>query len=302
LSPAGIGFFPAGAAFPAGCYDVGVIVECPGCQNRYDLSGRPAGTRARCRCGTVFELPAPTAQAGILACPRCGGGVAATNHRCEYCKAELLVKACPRCFERMFHGSKHCSRCGCAVTEPAAANPDGSASQRRCPRCNDPLVARLVGDVLFDECPVCTGVFLDIAALERLLSERQQARAEAILGAYDRGGETALPSPPGPMYIKCPDCAVVMNRRMFARGAKVIVDTCKTHGTWFDAHELPRIVAFAMTGGIERGERADLADQREAARRAMAAAKLEQGQAIVQNTRSSDSWSDLFGLFADLLR
>ena len=237
----------------------------------------------------------------MLACPRCGGNVAASNHRCQYCQAELLVKACPRCFERVFHGSKHCSRCGCAVTEPAAANADGSAAQRRCPRCADTLTARLVGDVLFDECPTCTGVFVDLAALERLLSERQQARAEAILGAYERGGEEALRPPAGPMYIKCPDCAVVMNRKSFARGAKVIVDTCRTHGTWFDAHELPRLVAFAMSGGLERSERAEIEEQREAARRAMASARSEQ-QAIAHTAPVSTGWSDLLGLFSDLLR
>ena len=34
-----------------------MIVECPGCHSRYDVTGRPPGTRARCRCGSVFLLP-----------------------------------------------------------------------------------------------------------------------------------------------------------------------------------------------------------------------------------------------------
>jgi hypothetical protein len=32
----------------------------------------------------------------------------------------------------------------------------------------------------------------------------------------------------------------------------VILDVCKAHGTWFDAGELTRVVAFAGAGGFER--------------------------------------------------
>ena len=34
--------------------------------------------------------------------------------------AALLVRACPRCFARIFHGHTHCPHCGVTVTEPAA--------------------------------------------------------------------------------------------------------------------------------------------------------------------------------------
>lgn len=254
-----------------------MIVECPGCKNRYDVTGRPAGTRARCRCGTIFVLPEPPTQAAMLACPQCGGSVAATNHRCEFCSVELMVKACPRCFARMFVGSRHCNQCGASVVRPAAANPDGTARKRLCPRCTSAhLVARLVGDVLLDECPECLGIFVDVAALDRILSERRQSRAEAVLGAL--GALTApgqgnppdsTPSqPPGPMYVRCPDCHNVMNRRNFARGARVIVDVCRDHGTWFDANELPQVIHFAMGGGLERADKLELERKREEVKRA----------------------------------
>jgi hypothetical protein len=32
----------------------------------------------------------------------------------------------------------------------------------------------------------------------------------------------------------------------------VIVDVCKTHGTWFDADELRRVVEFVQHGGMEK--------------------------------------------------
>ncbi len=261
-----------------------MIVECPGCQSRYDVTGRPAGTKARCRCGTVFALPEPSAQAGALACPRCGGSVAATNHACEFCSAELLVKACPRCFAKMFHGAKHCSQCGAGVVVPAAANPDGSAVARACPRCPDhqPLEARLVADVLLDECLRCHGVFVDTDALERALSERRQVRAEAILGALDTLAGDSAPAPvqQGPMYIRCPVCQGLMNRRAFALGAKVIVDVCRAHGTWFDPNELPQIIEFAMKGGLEKAERRKLEQEREQLRNEKQTARMAAASAL----------------------
>ncbi len=245
-----------------------MIVECPGCRSRYDVTGRPPGTQARCRCGTVFALPSPGEQVEKLSCPQCAAPVPPTNHTCAHCGTQLLVRACPRCFARVFHGAKHCSECGAETAIPAAAGPDGTASRRQCPRCDQPLTAQLVGDVLLDQCDACTGVFVDTAALERILTERRQARADAVLGALPAAAETEGPAqPPQQLYIKCPDCGTVMNRRGFAKGAKVIIDVCRAHGTWFDAGELPKVIAFAMGGGLERAAAAEAQQKHEQARK-----------------------------------
>lgn len=256
-----------------------MIVECPGCQLRYDVTGRPPGTLARCRCQTVFELPEPPEQARLLRCPKCGGDVAATNHACEYCGAELLVKACPRCFARIFHGAKHCDRCGANSVVPATANPDGTAKQRGCPRCDadPPLVARLVEGVLLDECTSCLGVFVDGTVLERVFSDREPMRGLLdILPA-------AAPSEPVPdrpqggrMYVPCPDCGTMMNRINFGTRSGVIVDVCKDHGTWFDADELPRVIEFVLSGGLEKAQHKEMTQLREAARRAKSEARAAQ--------------------------
>lgn len=202
----------------------------------------------------------------MLACPRCGGNVAATNHACEYCTAELLVRACPRCFSRIFHEAKHCSSCGAQAVVPAAANADGEAAPRSCPRCSTRLVGYLVDEVLLDECPGCQGVWVDLAALERILDERRQVRAEAILG---RPASTAV-AEPGVSYIRCPDCAALMNRRLFARGAGIIVDLCPSHGTWFDGGELPAVIEFVMKGGLEAAARKEALSLEEDRRRLQA--------------------------------
>jgi len=75
------------------------------------------------------------------------------------------------------------------------------------------------------------------------------------------------------MYLPCPVCHVVMNRRLFATGTGVIIDVCRAHGTFFDAGELPLVIEFVMNGGLERAERKEIERLREAARRELAQAR-----------------------------
>jgi Zn-finger nucleic acid-binding protein len=197
-------------------------------------------------------------QAATLACPQCGASVPDNSVACSYCRAPLLMKACPKCLARVFLGHRFCPECGgglAARTEPRPT--------RKCPRCAAVMVARELGDLVLDDCAGCGGTFVDRAALELLLEERAISRAESVLGAYDAGGDAPLPNPPGAFYVKCPDCATVMNRKQFAWGAKVIVDVCKAHGTWFDVHELPRIVRFVKSGGLDRAAQRALDEERE---------------------------------------
>ena len=111
--------------------------------------------------------------------------------------------------------------------------------------------------------------------LEKLIEERRQASAEAVLGM----GTAIRPveagaAPQARVYVKCPECNTVMNRVNFGRRSGVIVDVCRGHGTWFDADELPKIVAFVMKGGIEESHRRDMDDFRAEQRRVRASASL----------------------------
>lgn len=285
-----------------------MIVECPGCKSRYDVSGRPPGTRARCRCGSVFSLPAPSASAGQLNCPGCGAGALATSHRCEYCSADLLVRACPRCFARLFHGTKHCAHCGVLVGVPARANPDGSAAARTCPACTDrpALVARLVGEVLLDECAACHGLWLDAAAVDRIVRQRTEQATAPLREMGPVPGDLqhralAGPPPARRMYLSCPDCSTVMNRVNFARRSGIILDVCRSHGTWFDADELPRVVEFVLRGGVEEASKKDLEQVREEARRATADAKAAQASGMVEPIGSYGRYERDFALFGGAL-
>ena len=61
-----------------------------------------------------------------------------------------------------------------------------------------------------------------------------------------------------PMYLPCPECGQLMNRKNFANTSGVIIDTCRAHGVWFDRDELGRIVQFVMRGGLETARRQEL--------------------------------------------
>lgn len=193
----------------------------------------------------------------------------------------LAVRACPRCTARVFHGHKHCPHCG-AATDMVRGTVD---SPRICPRCVRGLEVRMIEDIALDECPGCVGVFLDRIAIERLLADRQQARAESVVGVYkgtQRKPDTSG-KPNSKLYIKCPECSTIMNRKLFARGASVIVDVCRGHGTWFDVGELPAVVEFVMNGGLEAAEKKEIAEQKEQARRMMNDAHTAQARSTGLN-------------------
>jgi Zn-finger nucleic acid-binding protein len=94
------------------------------------------------------------------------------------------------------------------------------------------------------ECPRCGGLFV-----------RREALAE-ILAAAEISGPMQVPPKPSVLaevqYLPCPMCHSSMNRLNFGKLSGVIVDVCKKHGTWFDAGELTRVVAFVAAGGLVR--------------------------------------------------
>jgi len=248
-----------------------MILACPACDSRYDVTGHAIGQRFRCRCGEMMTLEAMPPTADELACPHCGAGVAATASTCQHCGAELLVKACPRCLTRVFHGHKHCPACGAELAIAAIAA-DAADATRACPRCDAALRARRVDDLVIDECGACLGVFLDHVAIKRVIVDRAQSRADALLGALPRVEVNAVPAAGQKMYLRCPVCQAIMNRRLFAARTGIIIDVCLTHGTFFDAGELPLIIEFVMNGGLDNALHKDLKRMREAALRELAQA------------------------------
>ena len=117
------------------------------------------------------------------------------------------------------------------------------------------------------ECEQCLGLWVEVAAFERVCADREEQAA--VLGGASIAPQHHLDPNADPdkiRYVPCPQCGQLMNRINFARCSGVIVDICKGHGTWFDRDELSGIVQFIRGGGLEvsrQKEKTEIEFQRE---------------------------------------
>ena len=141
--------------------------------------------------------------------------------------------------------------------DPYRSPPPAWSGARRggwfCPRCAAGLGGEELAGVRLDRCIRCEGVFVTVERMSELIERRELIdELRALLPRH--GGRS---SAPGPMYVKCPVCAVLMSRKQYATGAKVVIDVCRQHGVWFDGGELPRVLDFVVDGGLDRARARD---------------------------------------------
>ena len=201
---------------------------------------------------------------------------------CPHCDVRLDNVRCQRCFSLQPPGAFSCARCA----HPLELEPMLDATDAPCPRCSHPLEVAAGDDPRLHECPRCGGLFV-----------RREFLAEMLCSAEIGGGLRASASRPPSVdevrYIPCPMCHASMNRVNFGRVSGVIVDVCKMHGTWFDAGELTRVIAFAAAGGLERTRERENSDKREDRQRARAEhAQLAVLEAKSRGRSRADEWSE----------
>lgn len=190
-----------------------------------------------------------------LNCPNCGAGVSGDSTQCPFCKSRLKTVVCPKCFGLMFLGSKFCEHCGAEAVEAVI----DEANLGDCPRCRIRLKHLQIEKISLAECEKCSGLWADVATFQRICEERD--RQSAVLGFA--GQKTVVYEQLSKItYVPCPKCKQLMNRSNFARASGVIIDTCKQHGVWFDADELPKAIDFIQKGGLEITRQRELNDLR----------------------------------------
>jgi Zn-finger nucleic acid-binding protein len=101
------------------------------------------------------------------------------------------------------------------------------------------------------ECERCGGLFLDHATLAGIVREREDGGPLAVPGVrpFELARRAGIPEA-DVRYVKCPMCHDRMNRVNFGKKSGVVVDVCRSHGTWFDAGELTRAVEWVASGGM----------------------------------------------------
>jgi len=117
-----------------------------------------------------------------------------------------------------------------------------------------------LGSEAMRECEHCGGLWVEVAAFERICANREQQSAVLGTASASPGHQVSSPDAGQVRYAPCPQCGEVMNRVNFARCSGVVVDVCKGHGTWFDRNELSAIVQFIRDGGLEHARQREKAE------------------------------------------
>ncbi len=238
------------------------LIACPECKRQWDVTQYRVGQKLRCVCNEILEVPRVLSHTPeIHHCAGCGGPrPPASVEPCKYCGAvpdrdsANLTLVCPFCMHRITKGSLFCSSCGQTI-QPGQL--DAKTGKLVCPRCSKTrLVNRKVGDFTVDECPTCSGLWVEVSAFDRIINQQ----AEREKSEYRRGGPSGQPArasltPEKVVYLKCPDCSRHMHRRNFGRASGVIIDECHDHGVWLDCDELGKIAAFVASGGVAFGRK-----------------------------------------------
>jgi Zn-finger nucleic acid-binding protein len=119
----------------------------------------------------------------------------------------------------------------------------------RCFPCDVDLVPHEHEGRTLHACPSCAGLFITQAALGAVARDSQSPRTpaeheEAVAAATGRLDDDS------PIAVRrCPSCAKVMRRFVYAFSSGVVVDSCDSHGTWLDPGELQRIEAWSEATG-----------------------------------------------------
>ena len=229
-----------------------------------------------------------------LRCPACGAAASPEATRCNYCSASLATIACPSCFGMMFRGAQFCSHCG-ARAERTEAEAD---VPRLCPRCQQNMNAVVIGGNSVRECTRCEGIWVDAAQLEQICTERE--KQSAIL-SVSTAAQQAVRDVERIKYVPCPVCRQLMNRVNFAQCSGVIVDACKSHGTWFDKDELRRVVDFIRAGGFEKKRARQLEEIKDQQQRLQAQKSIGAAFSEVESSRSNYRGVGVAGDIADFL-
>jgi Zn-finger nucleic acid-binding protein len=154
----------------------------------------------------------------------------------------------------------HCPHCG---AEAAHSEP-GKTEAFRCPCCQANLAPIVVGRHSLQICEQCGGLWADKNAFQAICSHEEDQ--EAALGFQSEPSQSQ--PVPGPKrrraYIPCPQCGKLMNQKNFSGCSGVVLDWCRSHGSWFDKDELRQIVMFIRNGGLQKAremEKANLQEQ-----------------------------------------
>ena len=142
----------------------------------------------------------------------------------------------------------------------------GLAEETHCPRCESDLRARTVDKIDLVECGSCAGLWLSHETFKQLCERTDEGKL--VTRSMPTAKVHKLQVDEKVMYLKCPICSSLMNRKNFSSSSGVIIDLCREHGVWLDHSELEKIMRFIESGGLDHARRREVERLQEAKRRA----------------------------------
>jgi Zn-finger nucleic acid-binding protein len=235
-----------------------ILLKCSECARRYDASRVKIGARVRCHCGHVMRVHQPRSHESIVVrCSACGAPREARSDHCGFCHSDFtlherdLHTVCPECMTRVSDRAKFCHHCAARLTAEAVA---GKKSPWTCPECGqqEKLLSRQLGreKINVAECQKCAGLWIALESFTELRDRvARDAKHVARLDLLPPKPADSVAVQGKQRYRPCPRCQKLMTRRQYARGSGVIIDICREHGMWFDAHELGAVLDWIARGG-----------------------------------------------------
>jgi len=233
-------------------------------------------------------------------CSVCGAPAHGGDFSCRYCGAGIATVCCSRCFQMNMAHAQHCSGCGAEL----GLLVESALQSSQCSDCHGSLeiIREPAGSLL--NCRKCGGQFVEHALLRSLLEAHEQTAQAFPDAPYQRPSNANAQRV---QYRPCSVCQRMMNRRNFGGASGVIVDVCAPHGVWFDAGELPQILAFVKSGGLvrERAREQERQRQARAREREMAGASAQPSplafDSLAQSGEHSSFAQDLLEFVLEVL-
>lgn len=166
----------------------------------------------------------------------------------------------------------------------------GEATDAPCPRCDGKLSPIEAQDWLdaYHACTKCNGVFLGHHTFANAV--RHHVAGNPLPPVLL---EHVEPKPDEVVYLHCPCCGAQMHRKRLAR---MVVDTCKMHGTWFDRGEVARVLSAKAEDPPEKTPKPLQLSARAAVARAQVEAAMETRTLERQPSLIRSLLAALFGL------
>ncbi len=198
---------------------------------------------------TPPRLPA----AGALQCPNCGAALRGAGHAVCLLSGAARDARLPDLFPAPVRGRElllytRGTRAARERTFSAKSEGRGRPVLPQADELRRAWGSRLAGGV--HACAAACGCRRGASSGCAPIARRSRRSCTAARCADRRGA--ALTTELRVRYRPCPRCRKLMNRVNFASGAKVVLDICREHGTFFDRDELHRVVTFIQAGGMER--------------------------------------------------